>query len=224
MVTHQLSILDMATPPTEVEQPRCRMCARPARWLTTQEQYAMYCAGKACSNRERICQHCDNPFTVRANGAGNKYCSSTCKEAGYHPTPTPTASCAWCGKPRHRGDHRGGIWPYICQDCINPIRHLVNRLKKHRVPHERVRRLLDDPGCEVCGTDLIARTRDTSTGQLVSQLVVDHDHDCCASEYSCGRCVRGLLCARCNTAAGMVLNSPQTAQALAGYLDRWFSR
>lgn len=35
-------------------------------------------------------------------------------------------------------------------------------------------------------------------------LHVDHDHKCCPGRTTCGQCVRGLLCATCNTALGTV--------------------
>jgi hypothetical protein len=47
---------------------------------------------------------------------------------------------------------------------------------------------------------------------------VDHDHACCPSSKSCGKCVRGLLCSRCNVALGMCDDSPDRLRALLRYL------
>ena len=34
------------------------------------------------------------------------------------------------------------------------------------------------------------------------KLIVDHDHSCCPEKTTCGECVRGLICHRCNTLVG----------------------
>lgn len=36
---------------------------------------------------------------------------------------------------------------------------------------------------------------------------VDHDHRCCPGVYSCGKCIRGLLCGSCNLAVGALGDS-----------------
>jgi hypothetical protein len=52
------------------------------------------------------------------------------------------------------------------------------------------------------------------------RLHVDHDHTCCTTKArSCGRCVRGLLCDRCNNGLGSFGDSPETLQAAIDYLD-----
>lgn len=65
------------------------------------------------------------------------------------------------------------------------------------------------PECAVCGS--------------TERLCVDHDHTCCGSSgrwsHSCGKCVRGYLCYRCNTAEGS-LRTSERAFALAKYLLR----
>lgn len=51
-------------------------------------------------------------------------------------------------------------------------------------------------------------------------LHIDHDHRCC-ERGSCGRCVRGLLCANCNKAIGMFKESPESLWNAMKYLDKF---
>lgn len=51
-------------------------------------------------------------------------------------------------------------------------------------------------------------------------MSVDHDHACCPGDKSCGACVRGLLCLRCNTALGVIENEDLQRAAFA-YLGRF---
>lgn len=211
---------------TAAGAPRCRMCARPARWNRLQQAWSMYCSTAHCSNRDRICQSCGTTFHLGVDGAGTKYCSTDCKRTGYTKAyRKPSVSCAWCGKisPDKQSRHRGG-WPYICRECMQPIKHVEDRLKKHHVSPERARVLVDDPHCECCGADVVSRIRDRSTGVASPRLVVDHDHTCCPGATSCGACVRGLICHHCNVAAGMLNDDPDRAAALAKYLERFRKR
>lgn len=47
---------------------------------------------------------------------------------------------------------------------------------------------------------------------------VDHDHSCCEGVKSCGRCVRGLLCARCNVGLGYFEDSTERMEVAIQYL------
>jgi hypothetical protein len=51
-------------------------------------------------------------------------------------------------------------------------------------------------------------------------LSVDHDHNCCDSTHTCGECIRGLLCAACNSFLGRVKDNPKK---LLEYLDKYSS-
>lgn len=48
---------------------------------------------------------------------------------------------------------------------------------------------------------------------------VDHDHSCCPGTKTCGKCIRGLLCKRCNAGLGMFRDSPELLAAAVRYLE-----
>ena len=51
-----------------------------------------------------------------------------------------------------------------------------------------------------------------------AKLVFDHDHGCCLSNNTCGKCLRGTLCNSCNVALGRSRDKP-TNPALVRYLE-----
>ena len=38
---------------------------------------------------------------------------------------------------------------------------------------------------------------------------IDHDHSCCPGIQTCGKCIRGLLCPRCNKVLGLLKEDPK---------------
>lgn len=77
--------------------------------------------------------------------------------------------------------------------------------KYYNLTPEQFSELAKD-GCEVCGTR--------------EDLCVDHNHNCCPGKFSCGECVRGVLCSRHNKAEGLLRGNPDEAMALAAYMIR----
>lgn len=47
---------------------------------------------------------------------------------------------------------------------------------------------------------------------------IDHDHTCCNGRFSCGRCVRGLLCGQCNLGLGIFQDDPERLLRARDYL------
>jgi hypothetical protein len=49
---------------------------------------------------------------------------------------------------------------------------------------------------------------------------IDHDHSCCPGAYSCGACVRGLLCSQCNTSLGLLGDNLEKINNLIKYISK----
>ena len=77
----------------------------------------------------------------------------------------------------------------------------AHRFARFGITEDEFKRLLEAQGhaCGMCGEPF-------EDGQPV---FIDHDHACCpvppdGHPRSCGKCIRGLLCFRCNTALGYI--------------------
>lgn len=82
-------------------------------------------------------------------------------------------------------------------------------LKKHGLTEREYDELFLAQGecCAICRQDQPGRF-----------WCVDHDHECCDGDTSCGQCVRGILCWHCNVALGHFRDNPRSLQAAIDYL------
>ena len=85
------------------------------------------------------------------------------------------------------------------------------RFKKHGTTKEAFMALIEEQGnaCAICEQPGTWET-----------LVIDHDHSCCDKQFSCGNCIRGALCRKCNTAIGLFLDDLQLMNKAADYLKK----
>ncbi|MFB7572165.1 endonuclease VII domain-containing protein [Streptomyces sp. NPDC056165] len=63
------------------------------------------------------------------------------------------------------------------------------------------------------------------TRDVGDSFSVDHDHSCCPENArSCGACIRGLLCSRCNLGIGLFDDSIESLKGIISYLEKWSVR
>ena len=98
-----------------------------------------------------------------------------------------------------------------CDPCQIVHQHRQT-VKKHGIDYEQYLEMYEkqDGKCKICSNV------ETS---YKSRLSIDHDHACCPGENSCGKCIRGLLCFKCNTALGNVKDDVNILQNMIRYLN-----
>jgi hypothetical protein len=57
-----------------------------------------------------------------------------------------------------------------------------------------------------------------------NRLAIDHDHGCCPKSGSCGKCLRGILCRRCNLRLGNLDEFLSLGMILGDIHVGWFAR
>jgi hypothetical protein len=89
----------------------------------------------------------------------------------------------------------------------------TQRIKAHGITVEVFLEILEaqDGKCRICAVELNSRS-----GQCI-----DHDHSHCPGNFSCGECIRGILCKGCNTLLGFANDDVARLQASIDYLEQW---
>lgn len=188
-----------------------------------------------------ICPVGDHPFTYDSRHAGHRptYCSEQ------HRSQAQTArrmareeakAQRWCPKGQHMvtvSDFSSSTAPY-CRTHMaqyerdrraaspDPLRSRRDSLARYGLTFEQFDAMLAAQGgrCKICGS--------TKPGQVNAGprgWHVDHDHACCNTrKRSCGRCIRGIICSRCNRAIGLLDEDPVVIRAVLDYLLAYRAR
>lgn len=144
------------------------------------------------------------------------------------PYPEGVKSCSCCNETktldqytRRSKDPASKLVNSICRKCAaekqaeqrksNPTKMRDRALRSwFNIGLEDYDRMYADQGgvCKTCGQP------------STNNLDVDHDRTCCAGRYSCGKCIRGLLCRPCNQVLGMVKDDPRILKNMLDYLEQ----
>ena len=100
-----------------------------------------------------------------------------------------------------------------CQNCIKEY-GLATNLYKYKMTPEEYLDMFEKQGgvCAVCKKPESQRKR----------LAVDHDHSCCPGPVTCGKCVRGLVCRKCNVGLGCFDDDAELIFAAYEYLNSFW--
>lgn len=144
---------------------------------------------------------CDRVICLSARGSrDSRFCNNHRNLYYRYGTATPTVKCFECrnnftffpGMTLGAGGNK-----YACSDCLDLLSkygHLAKRsCREHGITRTDFIKLLIAQGfsCKICDEE-------------DKKLVIDHDHTCCSGVKSCGKCIRGLICHRCNTVVGQI--------------------
>lgn len=159
----------------------CR-CPRCVQARQRQNHPSMHCAHEGCTTQRRkhrrwCTEHIPPPMPSKIRSeAACELCSRT--HSWYESQLASTC------RPELRDLYR--------RTCANCRRLYIGAVRSHHLDTAWAIRLIMATHCELCG-ERFARARNHRLHK-----VVDHDHGCCPHTASCGRCMRGILCPRCN--------------------------
>lgn len=187
------------------------------------------CSVSTCDNRAKVKGLCRTHDSRRRKGADLEAPvrkPQLSKRCLYEDCGRVAVGFGYCGGHRKQQIERGepyspvpaGRTKYKIQTCAiagcdNP--HYANamcarhhgRAGRYRLTAVQLQFLLLVELCPICGIEL------TEKGSAI-----DHDHSCCDSDPTCGECVLGIICVKCNAGIGYFDNHPGAMMGAIEYL------
>lgn len=185
-------------PPTNCWSDECRRAYQAAAMRKHR-------AKSRTSKPNKPCAECNQSFAWDRDKPNKRYCSPTCarsahlrrrRDREYQPSPI---FCAQCGS---EIQYKSGKRRFCSAECQRTFAAVDARWRAKRLDPATIGLALQ---CALCGA------ADRS-------LEIDHDHDCCKGERTCGKCFRGMLCRPCNVGLGMFKDSPTLLRKAARYI------
>lgn len=173
----------------------------------------------AATLTQKLCWRCRavlpiDEFDWRADRSkGRKTACRGCED------PNGTKRCRSCQQIKPKSEFHKNIqggylhWQSDCKACQKGFMRKYRLAEHYGMTVEDYDRLLvkQSGKCAICDTP----PADDGV------LRVDHDHRCCPGDKTCGKCVRGLLCDRCNRGLGYFRDDKQSLRTAIAYIERY---
>lgn len=159
------------------------------------------------------------------------------KRNGTYQYPDKSTKCKDCGlKPKNNIERESLFvkdktiksgYANLCRKCASArtIKHQKEKpemfkkrqrkyaVSQHGITLEKYEEILQSQNnsCAICKN---------KASSFKKMLYIDHDHSCCPAQFSCGKCIRGLLCYNCNFMIGLSQDNEKTLKYAIIYLSK----
>jgi hypothetical protein len=165
----------------------------------TEENVNSYGACKICA-RERMAER-------RSNGLDPSYAGT-----GQGAHNSAKTHCPYGHEYTEENTYLTTKGSRVCRICSKE-NGKVQTIKKYSITIEEFEDKFQSQNglCCICSIDLSTLDK--------RDIQIDHNHECCDKDGSCGKCVRGIICGECNRGLARFKDSSELIRRAADYLD-----